>query len=224
MPVLMSNTNAAIAEEKIYVLGCLDDLKTVIVLFNTTKNVWEPEILKPDIELHDERRSFDFLNQRVVMANKMYMREFSQTYVYDPKENIWRPDDMLRSIKLRSACVIDDMLYYYPDDYFYDVKYIKTYDLKRRCLGVVKGLKKLFSRMKKLQFEHTADYGGNLALFYSKGINYRRGRDVKCSMEHWCVEISLERRQGGEIWGKVEYCGQVLVGHRVVLNCLNVMV
>ncbi|KAJ4907364.1 F-box/kelch-repeat protein [Raphanus sativus] len=121
-----------------------------------------------------------------------------------------------------TACVIDDMLYYYS---VYDfTKKIKTYDPKRRCWEVVKGLRKLFSKMKNLQCIHAANYGGKLALFYTSKEDYRRGRGVKSKREIWCADISLERRQGGEIWGKVEWCGQVLVADLWVKNCLNVMV
>ncbi|KAJ4868466.1 F-box/kelch-repeat protein [Raphanus sativus] len=149
------------------------------------------------------------------------MRHDIETLVYDPKENIWRPDDMLRYVKMPTACV-DDMLYYYS---VYDfTKKIKTYDPKRRCWEVVKGLRKLFSKMKNLQCIHAANYGGKLALFYTSKEDYRRGRGVKSKREIWCADISLERRQGGEIWGKVEWCGQVLVADLWVKNCLNVMV
>ncbi|CAN6807230.1 unnamed protein product, partial [Brassica oleracea] len=148
--------------------------------------------------------------------------------VYDTAENIWRRDDMnmmRRPHVLLMTCYTTTLVSIKMTTIFFVVKYISTYDLKRRCWGVVKGLKKLFSKMRNLWCVHTANYGGKLALFYSKkDKNYRRGRDVESKREIWCVEISVERRHGGEIWGKVEWCGQVLVADRGVMNCLNVMV
>ncbi|CAH8330024.1 unnamed protein product [Eruca vesicaria subsp. sativa] len=237
MPVPISYIMADIIDEKIYIMGCLDKYESVLMFFNTKTHMWEPEILKPDMELRGERHQTfcgNYVHQSMVLADKMYLglspTRFSR--VYDPAENIWREDDMdiMRSIKRATACVIDDMIYYYPrydqdDDDILVVKYIQTYDPKRRCWGVVKGLRKLFSKMKKFWCEHTVNYGGKLALFYCKEVkNYRRGRDVESKGETWCVEISVERRQGGEIWGKVEWCGQVLVADSGVMNCLNVMV
>ncbi|KAJ4865912.1 F-box/kelch-repeat protein [Raphanus sativus] len=244
MPLLpMSDTRAAIIDDKIYVMGRLGDFQNLIVLFNTKTNMWEPEILKPDIELHGERRSLDscLVGGWLVLANKMYVNDFTNyCLIYDPKENIWRPDDTLRSVKMPTACVIDDILYYFPtfldftDNDDYVAINIRTYDPKRSCWGVVKGLNKLFSKMKSFRCIHAANYGGKLALFYSGRYgnyctrygNYCTRRDVRSKKKIWYAEILLERRHGGKIWGTVEWCGKVLVAEDScnVLKCLNVIV
>ncbi|CAH8330036.1 unnamed protein product [Eruca vesicaria subsp. sativa] len=238
MPVPISYIMADIIDEKIYVMGCLDEFENyVLIFFNTKTHMWEPEILKPDMEVPGERHQTfcgNYVHQCMVLADKMYLGLSPTRFslVDDPAENIWREDDMdiMRSIKRATACVIDDMIYYYPrydqdDDDILVAKYILTYDPKRRCWGVVKDLRKLFSKMKKFWCVHTVNYGGKLAFFYCKEVkNYRRGRDVESKGETWCVEISVERRQGEEIWGKVEWCGQVLVADSGLMNCLNVMV
>ena len=61
-------------------------------------------------------------------------------------------------------------------------------------------------------WSYTVRYGGNLALLF------RRPGKI------WCAEISLERRLGGEIWGKVEWCDPVLTGNFKVCKSLAVMV
>ncbi|KAF8090825.1 hypothetical protein N665_0465s0007 [Sinapis alba] len=199
-PVPMSKTIAGIIDEKIYVMGFFDDFKNGIMLFNTKTHIHRPG-------LHY------LVYDSVVMADKIYVRDLYECSVYDQKENLWKPG-MLNSKEWQNACVIDGILY----DGLGDFNNVSTYDPKRRCWGVVKGLGKLVSGM---SWIHCVNYGGKLVLFFAKAILNER-RDVKCSKK-----ILLERRQGGSIWGKVEWSGQVLVAvaekYRI-LKSLNVIV
>ncbi|ESQ29937.1 hypothetical protein EUTSA_v10011944mg [Eutrema salsugineum] len=45
---------------------------------------------------------------------------------------------------------------------------------------------------------------GNIVIFWNKQLH-----DVEGSLELWSAEISVERRDGGEIWGKTEWSGAV---------------
>ncbi|CAN6807231.1 unnamed protein product, partial [Brassica oleracea] len=185
-PVPMSNRIADVIDEKIYVMGCMDDFKNGIMLFNT----------KTQIKVSARACIMK------CKAGKMYVRDLLSGSVYDPKENIWRWD--MQELKWESACVVGDVLYYH------DHPIVRTYDPKLRCWEVVKGLEELLSEMFSFWHVHTGNYGGNLVLFSAKAICKDR-IDVKYpTKEIWCAEISLERRQGGEVWGKVEWCGQVL--------------
>ncbi|KAH0886540.1 hypothetical protein HID58_062636 [Brassica napus] len=94
---------------------------------------------------------------------------------------------------------VDDVLYYYELVYR---KELKAYDRKQRCWKVVKGLEAFLSTSLMWSYLHTASYGGKLALFFPQ------------SQEIWCAEISLERSQGGEIWGKVEWCDCLVTSER----------
>ncbi|ESQ51523.1 hypothetical protein EUTSA_v10017894mg [Eutrema salsugineum] len=126
------------------------------------------------------------------------MRDYDYSFVYDPKKSKWETDKMLNSKEWKYACVVDDVLYYH-DRYENE---IRAYDPKQKCWSVVKGLE---------------DYGGKISLFLNK---------VKeKTYEIWCAEITLERHQGGEIWGKVEWCDQVLTDENFSsANPLAVMV
>ncbi|KAJ4865913.1 F-box/kelch-repeat protein [Raphanus sativus] len=220
MPVPMLNTMAGIIDEKIYVMGRFYDYKNGIMVFNTKTQMWEPEVLNGEEQRHDP--GLDYLVfDWVVMYDKMYVRDHIECSVYDPKENRWRPEGILSSKDWKNACVIDDILYH---GFSVDGNYnLSTYDPKLRCWGLVKGLGKLLSGM---CWIHAANYGGKLVLFFAKAI-FNGRRNVTSSKEICCAEISLERRQGGEIWGKVEWSGQVLVAvaeKSRIRKSLNVLV
>ncbi|ESQ51583.1 hypothetical protein EUTSA_v10017778mg [Eutrema salsugineum] len=193
MPVPMSCSFANIIDERIYVIGYRDNdrWKKVMVVFNTATQMWEHEIIKIDFGL-----GYKWLGC-VVMAEKIYMRDYYKSFVYDPKESKWETDEMLNSKQWMYACVVDDVLYYH----YQHENEIRAYDPKQRCWRVVKGLKELFS--KRIRLSSTVSYGGKLILFFSKVFRNK-------PIEIFCVEISLERHQRGEIWGKVESCDHVL--------------
>ncbi|CAH2058734.1 unnamed protein product [Thlaspi arvense] len=138
MPVHMYNLTANIIDGRIYVIGILDYIhrKKMMVVFNTETQKWEePAMVTPDIELGNTHRGC------VVMAGKLYTRNYQTSFVYDPKENKWETDEMLSSKNWYHACVVDDVLYYYDCD----DKCLRRYDPRQRCWGVVKGVEKLLA-------------------------------------------------------------------------------
>lgn len=109
-----------------------------------------------------------------------------------------------------SACVVDDVLYYF------DRKQLRAYDPKHRRWRVVKGLKKLLRKTTGSSRSKTVSYGRKMALFFSK---------LSSDDEIWCAEIALKRRQGGQIFGKVQWCD--LVTNNVslsIVECLAVTI
>ncbi|CAN6834464.1 unnamed protein product, partial [Brassica oleracea] len=114
------------------------------------------------------------------------------------------------------ACVVDDVLYYHDRGvgllFYVSGHGYTTYDPNQKSWRVVKGVGELLARMICSDWSYTVRYGGNLALLF------RRPGKI------WCAEISLERRLGGEIWGKVEWCDPVLTGNFKVCKSLAVMV
>ncbi|XP_024010383.1 F-box/kelch-repeat protein At4g38940 [Eutrema salsugineum] len=99
--------------------------------------------------------------------------------------------------------------------YFYDVhkNKLRAYDPKQRCWIDVTGLEEL---LPKTACTDTVSYGGKLALFF------RNNGDAQ---KIWCAEIALERCQGGEILGKVQWCDVVTDdGNFHMVKCLTVTV
>ncbi|CAA7037987.1 unnamed protein product [Microthlaspi erraticum] len=141
--------------------------------------------------------------QKILM--KLYMRDHDDnSFVYDPKKSKWGTDEMMNSKKWKNACVVDDVLYYYDGE----GKHLRMYDPTHKCWGVVNGLEELLLETRCFLRLVAAGNGGKLVLLFPNGPGPNIGRTV----EIWCAEISisLERRQGEEIWGKIEWCGQVL--------------
>ncbi|CAN6802498.1 unnamed protein product, partial [Brassica oleracea var. botrytis] len=144
----------------------------------------------------------------VVMADKIYVPHRYGSYVYETKESKWEIDYMLISKRCVNECVVDDVLYSHDRV----MNTLRAYDPNQKSWRVVEGVEELLARTICSDWSYTVRYGGNLALLF------RRPGEI------WCAEISLERRLGGEIWGKVESCDQVLTGNFKVMKSLSVMV
>lgn len=132
---------------------------------------------------------------------------FADEHHINAQENKWERDEILHYKLYYNECVIDDVFYRYES-----IKNIlKTYDLKKRIWGEVKGLEKfpLISSKSKL-----VSCGKKLILFLEKEVQKR---------EIWCAEITVERREG-EIWGKIECCDLLLDGCFCLFDCLAVTV
>ncbi|XP_024010258.1 F-box/kelch-repeat protein At4g38940-like [Eutrema salsugineum] len=163
-PMPMGNHKVAdIIDGKIYVIN-----SEVVMVLDTETQMWEPEIEKPDIEL-------GYLwTGSIVTEDKIYMRNFGNRFVYEPKEK----------------------------------NKLRAYDPKQRRWRVVKGVEELVSK----KTDHwwpwwpkMVSYGGKLDMFFEK---YHDAEKV--TVDIWCAEIALERHQGEEIWGKVEWCDIVM--------------
>ncbi|CAH8282220.1 unnamed protein product [Eruca vesicaria subsp. sativa] len=211
MPERLSYTNADVIDGRVYVIGRLSkDLdKMKVVVFNTETQTWEPEMTRSEVE------AGDMYHGSVVMGDKMYTKDFDSSYVYEPKERKWETDEVMNSKEWRYGCVVDDVLYYYECEEG-EVKELRAFDGKERCWRVVKGLEGLLRETRSSLWAHTESYGGKLALFFPKGGEGRRS-------EIWCAGISVERRQGGEIWGKVEWCNHLVTGFQIT-KTLDVVV
>ncbi|KAJ4909864.1 F-box/kelch-repeat protein [Raphanus sativus] len=186
MPFPMSDTAAEFIDGRIYVVGnrCGVDSK-VVVVFDTETQTWEPEMKKPEMGMY---------GCVVAMGGKIYMRDINKSFVYEPKENKWETEEVLSSKEWENACVFDDVLYY--RDYWKNK--LRWFDPKQRCWGVVKGVDKLLAETRRVGWSQTVSYGGKLVLLFPKGKFSGITREI-C-----CAEISLERPDGGLIWGHVD--------------------
>ncbi|CAA7023528.1 unnamed protein product [Microthlaspi erraticum] len=95
-------------------------------------------------------------------------------------------------------------------------RFIRSYDSEKKCWGVVNGVEELLAMRRGFGWWKTASYGGKLVLLHSQ---------VKHVGLTYFAEISLERNQQREVWGKVEWCDEVVIGERIyILKTLAVMV
>ncbi|KAL0692923.1 hypothetical protein Bca4012_060103 [Brassica carinata] len=204
IPVPMYSRISCIIDEKIYVIGyCPPCPEKPMMVFNIKTKTWEHVMIKPEM-----MTALPLSYASVVMADKVYAKNCYNSYVYDPKESKWQRQYKLNSKYWENACVVDDVLYYHDRA----ENTLRAYDPNHKCWGVVEGLKELLAETRCSQWSYSVSYGGNMALLFCR----------RC--EIWCAEISLERRQGGEIWGEVEWCDHVLTGNFNVMKSLAVMV
>ncbi|KAL0721112.1 hypothetical protein Bca4012_035711 [Brassica carinata] len=182
------------AGSRIYVFGRLNSVISIdfrsqtVHLLPIQTQMWEPEKTTPEM----------MSGCMVMMAGKMYTRDGLNSFVYDPKESRWETDKTLNMFEWDYGCVVDDVLYYY--DYHGSV--FRAYNPKECSWVVVNGLENFVAQMRLISnWFYIGSYGGKLAMFFWNTFGTRVIR---------CAEISLERRQGKEIWGKVEWCDDVL--------------
>ncbi|KAJ4884163.1 F-box/kelch-repeat protein [Raphanus sativus] len=217
MPVPMFNTAADVICGRIYVIGCIssksESESKAMVVFDTETQTW---VTMPWMELSDDFCTYISL---VVMSGKLYARSFQNCFVYDPKEGKCETDEGLRSNNwVENGCVVDDVLFFYDDDF--GGNELRAYDLERKCWRVVKGLDDLLAGMRRVNsfLEVTmSNYAGKLVLFF---------RSLEIIGEICCIEISLERRKGGQIWGRVDqsWCDHALIGSNfVIMKSLDVV-
>ncbi|CAA7023529.1 unnamed protein product [Microthlaspi erraticum] len=210
MIIKVTITVADITDGRIYVIGYYWDFiyKKVMVVFNTETQTWEPETIKMDTEV-DVRAC-----ECVVMAGKIYFRDRKKnSIVYEPKGSKWETDEMVNAKEWVDACVVDNVLYYYDNV----ENKLRAYDSEKKCWGVVNGgVEELLAKKKVYGWWKTVSYSGKLFLFN------RQGNLVGVT---YFAEISLQRNQQREIWGKVEWCDGVEIAESVyILKSLGVMV
>ncbi|KAF8106314.1 hypothetical protein N665_0144s0025 [Sinapis alba] len=215
----MPSKVANVIDGKVYLIGDsalitsggMSWRKTVMVL-DTETQTWEPVMIKHDM------RVGALWSDAVVMEDKIFMKGYRNNYsiVYGPEENKWETmDEVLNSKVWEGACVVDDLLYYLDCS----EKALRAYDPKQSRWSVVNGLEEfLASECAQSKWPIAVKCGEKkLALFFPKKHD---GKEVIC-----CAEIALERRQGGEIWGKMESCDVVIEdGLFDVVKCVAVTV
>ncbi|XP_013623638.1 PREDICTED: F-box/kelch-repeat protein At4g38940-like [Brassica oleracea var. oleracea] len=216
----MPSKVANVIDGKVYLIGDsrftfdggMSWSKTVMVLDAETQ-VWEPVMIKEDMWVGA------LWSDAVVMEDKICMKGHrnGNSFVYEPKEKKWElMDEVLNSKDWVSACVVDDLLYYHDCS----EKALRAYDPKQSRWSVVSGLEEfLASECAQSKWSNAVKCGEKkLALFFPEKHD---GKQVIC-----CAEIALERRQGGEVWGKMESCDVVIEdgGLFDVVKCVAVTV
>ncbi|EOA28465.1 hypothetical protein CARUB_v10024704mg [Capsella rubella] len=210
MPKAVAGSVSKLVDRKIYVIGGSDTrspkLKSFskrIMVFDTEAKTWKVK-RRPNWKVGQKWLS------SVEMAGKIYMRSYSNSYVYEPKKGKCKLDPILHSKEWSNSCVIDDVLYYY------DVRKncLRAYDLKKRAWGVVKGVE--LGPFEDGSWSRTASYGRKLAVFLQKAVA------VTETTEIWYAEVVVKRHQRGEIWGNVKWYGLVLDGKSCIMDCLAV--
>ncbi|XP_013625990.1 PREDICTED: F-box/kelch-repeat protein At4g38940-like [Brassica oleracea var. oleracea] len=224
-PQRISYKEANVIGKKVYVIGdafChyvqgtgwMKVWQKAVTVFDTETESLEPKLVKEDMAVGVG----PFWSDSVVLEDKIYLKGYmnGNSFVYGPEERKWElMDEVLNSKDWEGACVVDGVLYYHDRS----GKVLMAYDPKQGCWSVVNGLEEFLAvETARSRWSITVNYGAEkLALFFPKK---QYGEKMIC-----CAEIGLERRQGGEIWGKVQWCHVVIGdGSFDMVKCVSVTV
>ncbi|CAH2075940.1 unnamed protein product [Thlaspi arvense] len=194
-----------VVDGKVYVIGgCKARSVDWIEMFDLKTKKWESVSGPCNEEVYEKTiKSF-------VMDEKIYVMDRNSSFVYDPKEKSWETEPELNRGWRVGSCVIDNMLYTFGEN-----NQIKLYDPSTHVWRVLKGVEDLHEPP---SWARLANYGGKLAVLIDVG--------ERMTTEVCCTEIELERRQGGEVWGKILSYGRVLAVDvsSTIVKCITVSI
>ncbi|CAA7035905.1 unnamed protein product [Microthlaspi erraticum] len=201
MRVARKDACVSVLDGKIYVVGgnrkC--DSSNWMECFDPQTQKWE-NLTGPDAEMRES-----WLHQDLAIEGKLYLSGYTsrqRCVVYKTKEKRWDEVEVMKVPSgwlFDSSCVIDNVLYSFRWPGVF-----KWYHFEGRSwrVLVLKGLKKLSRLLHGSLFVYLVDSGGKIAVLGEKEV----GEEKKI----WCAEIALEKRNGQEVRGKVEWCHVVL--------------
>ncbi|XP_010473974.1 PREDICTED: putative F-box/kelch-repeat protein At2g29800 [Camelina sativa] len=191
---------SGVIDGKIYVVGGRERrYNDWVEVFDVETETWEtvPGPFSPVAS------SYGVFPIHVVLDNKIYILDHHYCLAYDPRLlrwSSWATGSPQRLFWHASSCVVDDLLYAIVPDVAAVGSPIVVYDPKDMVWRPVKGLDDMpslgyfFSRM--------ASFGGKLVILGWCQIQDSCDHDTEKNV--LCVEVALEKRQDGAIWGKVE--------------------
>ncbi|CAH8278952.1 unnamed protein product [Arabidopsis lyrata] len=170
------------------------DSLNCVEVYNTETQAWNP--------VPPKRPIFELENlEGTIYMNLEGMSPWQAT-AFKPKVSTSELVGLHMILGRVSYCTIDKVDYHYAPHYPPGVNLTWR---TNNTSGILEGLEGL------PQFANSctvilADYGGKLVVLWDK---YEQGFGYKKKMI-WCAEISLEKRNTEEIWGKVEWFDAVL--------------
>ncbi|KAG7539982.1 Kelch repeat type 1 [Arabidopsis thaliana x Arabidopsis arenosa] len=233
MRVTRASAAAGVVDGKIYVLGgCKFDEKNWGEVFDPKTQTWDTLPPMPDTKKRDQ-----YIHDSLVRDQKVYAVDGTdRTLYYSPSLGQWGRGNRGEVIgNRRDWCMIDNLIFFLtrngtviwcePDELDWretegmvskEVKGLGFLKKSLSCSRLVhfgeqivnlwEKYKIKFGRPQKLidllPGARLSNSGGNIVLFWDviEGDH----------LEIWCAEISLERRQGGEIWGNIEWSNAVM--------------
>ncbi|EOA14763.1 hypothetical protein CARUB_v10028060mg [Capsella rubella] len=192
----LAHTNSGF-DGKMYLAGSSESPGSLncVEVYNTETQAWNP--------VPSRKRIFEYEN----MEGKIYLNltldatNTKEDVALKPK--VWTWETVGLDTQLGSVCMIDNIAFHYDPR----VKFIWKKN-KSEGGGIWRRLKGLEGLPKFANYSTVklADYGGKLVVLWDK---YLASSGYKEKMI-WCAEISLDKRNTEEIWGKVEWFDAVL--------------
>jgi len=207
---------AGVIDGKIYVIGgCKKRYNDWVEVFDVENESWET-VPGPYPNVASESVEF---SQYAVMEQKIYILDPLFCLTYEPRKRrfeAWGRRSQQR--RYESCCVVNDMLCTVDSTCSHGYP-IVVYDPKGMVWRPVKGVQS--SDLPNLVYYESrmANFGGKLVIL---GGNQSRDRkDSYLEKDIWCIEIALEKREDGGIWGHVESRSVVLSSSKWPLIALS---
>ncbi|ESQ54856.1 hypothetical protein EUTSA_v10027538mg [Eutrema salsugineum] len=197
MRVARASPAANVVDGKIYVFGGCVEFSNWGEVFDPKTQTWDT---LPIPEFPVNRW---MIENSVVMEKKIYaVVEKQQTLYYLPSEG-----KLLYCFTSRGR-----ILWCEPDELDWkEVKGLDAVDWSKYGLAANNGAQdaKLACKLQMILYgfcKLSSNSRGNIVVFWK--VHYPDD-DITERLELWCAEISLDRRKGGEVWGKIEWADVV---------------
>ncbi|XP_019087300.1 PREDICTED: putative F-box/kelch-repeat protein At3g43710 [Camelina sativa] len=206
------NPSACVLDGKIYVAGGCTDLDATnwMEVFDPKTQTWE-FVSSPGEEVCREFSSCESIGY----DGNVYVESMRTYGLYELHKGRWREgqSSLARGGNLSSRCVIDNVLYRSRS------WGIDWYDSEAKLWRELKGLENLFGIRTYGRTTKCVNYGGKIAFFWLEKVGYNK-RYQKTNI--WSAEITIERREKGEIWGTLEWFDVVFTTNEERVNLTHV--
>ncbi|CAN6986115.1 unnamed protein product [Brassica oleracea var. botrytis] len=199
MTVARVNPVACVLHGKIYVFGgckANESAESWGEVLDIKARTWEP---LPDPG--DELRFSSVIRKIEITQGKFYVRSNEEKdSVYDPKTRKWKATPKAREGD--SRCMVGNIYYACR------AKSCMWYDKECNEWKQVKGLSS-FNKNYRSGLIEIVNYCGKLLIMWDKLAQPRLRRNCQ-EKTICCAMVALEKRQNGQVWGKVEWSNGVL--------------
>ncbi|KAF2615480.1 hypothetical protein F2Q70_00012874 [Brassica cretica] len=197
--LLRPKSFACVLHGKIYVFGgckANESAESWGEVLDIKARTWEP---LPDPG--DELRFSSVIRKIEITQGKLYVRSNEEKdSVYDPKTRKWKATPKAREGD--SRCMVGNIYYACR------AKSCMWYDKECNEWKQVKGLSS-FNKNYRSGLIETVNYCGKLLIMWDKLAQPRLRRNCQ-EKTICCALVALEKRQNGQVWGKVEWSNGVL--------------
>ncbi|XP_010447125.1 PREDICTED: putative F-box/kelch-repeat protein At4g34170 [Camelina sativa] len=187
---------------KIYVMGGCDNLDSTnwMEVFDTNTQTWE------FLQIPSEEICGGSNYESVRYEGTVYVWSEAKNVTYKLHEDRWSVADMYDNKNRTwgwlssSYCVIENVFYCFL------INKIRWYEPKERAWATLKGLEGL-PTLPCNGHVLLADYGGKMLILWEEYVVVKEKKMI------WCAEITIEKRQNGEIWGTLEWFDNVFMSN-----------
>ncbi|XP_010482183.1 PREDICTED: F-box/kelch-repeat protein At5g48990-like [Camelina sativa] len=169
-----------------------------VEVYNTETQAWNP--------VPPNKRRFEFKKMDGIIYIHLKVDPPWHTMAFKPKDSTWESVGLHMLVDRVSFCTVDEVDYTYVPCTCCAIRWRARKTEGEGGSRRLEGLEGLPQFAKSASVK-LANHGDKLVVLWDKSVQ-RFGFKKKMI---WCAEISLEKRNDEEIWGKVEWSDEVLL-------------